>query len=157
MSIGTLLFTWLHGTRVGTDGEGNVYYQERRERPGRRRRRWVLTGAGRSRPPACRRNGMPGCTTPPTAPLPEARRAWVKPHQPNRTGTPLSYRPAGHDYAGGKRARATGDYEAWTPGQLSGATFVAQRSLAETLTGAVVLSWPWASSAMRSPIPGARR
>ena len=27
-----------------------------------------------------------------------------------------SYRPAGHDYQGGKRAKATGDYEAWTPG-----------------------------------------
>jgi NADH:ubiquinone oxidoreductase subunit len=37
-------------------------------------------------------------------------------HQPNLTGTPQAYRPAGHDYAGGRRNRTTGDYEAWTPG-----------------------------------------
>jgi NADH:ubiquinone oxidoreductase subunit len=55
------------------------------------------------------------------APLPaEARRAWQKPHQPNPTGTAASYRPPGHDYAGGKRAAATGDYEAWTPGGQAG-------------------------------------
>ena len=51
------------------------------------------------------------------APLLErARYPWEKPHQANATGTPESYRPPGHDYQGGKRARATGDYEAWTPG-----------------------------------------
>ncbi len=117
MSIGTLLFTWLHGTRVGTDAGGNVYYQERHEQADRRRRRWVLY----------RRGPVEASRVPPEwhawlhytteAPLQEkARRPWEKPHQPNRTGTPLSYRPAGHDYAGGKRARATGDYESWTPG-----------------------------------------
>jgi NADH:ubiquinone oxidoreductase subunit len=31
------------------------------------------------------------------------------------TGTPDGYRPAGHDYEGGIRARAAADYEAWTP------------------------------------------
>jgi NADH:ubiquinone oxidoreductase subunit len=46
----------------------------------------------------------------------EPRRVWEKPHQANLTGTPQGYRPAGHDYAGGKRAAASGDYEAWTPG-----------------------------------------
>ena len=44
------------------------------------------------------------------------RRSWEKPHLPNLTGTPASYRPPGHDYRGGTRDRATGDYEAWTPG-----------------------------------------
>ena len=51
------------------------------------------------------------------APLVEqARRPWEKPHLPNVTGTAAGYRPSGHDYQGGERARATGDYEAWTPG-----------------------------------------
>ena len=27
----------------------------------------------------------------------------------------LAYRPPGHEFKGGKRARATGDYEPWTP------------------------------------------
>ena len=50
------------------------------------------------------------------APLPDTgRKAWQKPHLANATGTPASYRPPGHDYEGGHRARATGDYEAWTP------------------------------------------
>ena len=50
-------------------------------------------------------------------PIPQtARRPWQKPHEPNLTGTPLGYRPPGSDYLGGKRAPATGDYEAWTPG-----------------------------------------
>ena len=50
------------------------------------------------------------------APLPETgRKVWQKPHLANATGTPTSYRPPGHDYEGGHRARATGDYEAWTP------------------------------------------
>jgi NADH:ubiquinone oxidoreductase subunit len=31
------------------------------------------------------------------------------------TGTPLAYRPSGALEKGGKRAAATGDYEAWTP------------------------------------------
>ena len=42
-------------------------------------------------------------------------RPWQKPHQPNPTGTPEAYRPKGHEYLGGKRARATGDYRPWTP------------------------------------------
>ena len=51
------------------------------------------------------------------SPLDATRRLpWMKPHQPNMTGTPQAYRPAGHDLAGGKRAPTAGDYEAWTPG-----------------------------------------
>jgi NADH:ubiquinone oxidoreductase subunit len=41
--------------------------------------------------------------------------AWEKPHQPNLTGTPLAYHPQGSVLRGGHRARATGDYEPWSP------------------------------------------
>jgi len=41
MNLGTWLFTWLKGRRVGEDGSGNVYYEERRPRTGYRVRRWV--------------------------------------------------------------------------------------------------------------------
>ena len=34
---------------------------------------------------------------------------------PNLTGTDAAYRPAGALEKGGKRVRATGDYEAWSP------------------------------------------
>ena len=115
-TIGTRLFTWLKGRVVGRDAAGNVYYEERRPRAGMRKRRWVIY-AGDSEasrvPPEW--HAWLHYTT--DAPLPAERlRPWQKPHQANPTGTPAGYRPSGHDYAGGQRAPATGDYEAWTPG-----------------------------------------
>jgi NADH:ubiquinone oxidoreductase subunit len=115
MNIGTWLFTKLRGRRVGADADGNVYYEERRPRAGYRARRWVLYA---SRPEASEVppewHAWLHYTT--DAPLPEGRRfVWQKPHLPNLTGTPMGYRPPGHDYSGGRRTRATGDYEAWTP------------------------------------------
>jgi NADH:ubiquinone oxidoreductase subunit len=115
MNIGTRLFTYLHGREVGTDAAGNRYFEDRRVVQGTRRRRWVdYAGAveASSIPPEW--HGWMHYTI--DAPLPEVRRrAWQKPHLPNVTGTAASYRPPGHDYAGGIRAAATGDYEAWTP------------------------------------------
>jgi NADH:ubiquinone oxidoreductase subunit len=43
------------------------------------------------------------------------RQPWQKDHQPNLTGTGHAYRPPGHTLKGGRRDRATGDYEPWTP------------------------------------------
>ena len=115
MNIGTRIFTALHGRLVGQDADGNRYYEERRPVAGRRTRRWVAY------------RGVPEASVVPPEwhawlhhvtdqPIPaEARRFWQKPHVPNRTGTPESYRPPGHDYRGGQRQRATGDYEAWVP------------------------------------------
>jgi NADH:ubiquinone oxidoreductase subunit len=115
-TIGTRLFTWLKGRVVGRDAAGNLYYEERQGRSGLRKRRWVIY-AGDSEasrvPPEW--HAWLHYTT--DAPLPaEHVRPWQKPHQANPTGTPAGYRPSGHDYAGGQRAPATGDYEAWTPG-----------------------------------------
>lgn len=116
MNIGTRLFTLFKGRQVGKDPAGNIYYEERRPRAGLRPRRWVAYA------------GTPEATDVPPewhawihyttdAPIPlAARQPWQLPHEPNLTGTPGSYRPPGHDYEGGQRARATGDYEAWSPG-----------------------------------------
>lgn len=115
MSIGTLLFTWLRGSRIGEDAEGNVYYEERKARTGLRRRRWVLYKGGQeaSRVPPEWHSWL-HYTTP--APLSDSeRKPWQAPHQPNLTGTPAGYHPAGSDYAGGVRAPASGDYESWSP------------------------------------------
>lgn len=116
MTIGTRLFTWLHGQSVGHDAVGNVYYQQRRPRPGARTRRWVIyAGAPEASSVPPEWHSWLHHTT--DAPLPElGRKIWQKPHVPNLTGSVGSYRPAGHDYSGGRRAAATGDYEAWTPG-----------------------------------------
>jgi NADH:ubiquinone oxidoreductase subunit len=116
MNLGTWLFTLLKGNLVGTDGAGNNYYEERAIRPNGRARRWIAY-----------KGPVEASAVPPEwhswlhyttdKPIQEsARRAWSKPHIPNATGTQASYRPPGHDYEGGQRDRATGDYEAWTPG-----------------------------------------
>jgi NADH:ubiquinone oxidoreductase subunit len=116
MNIGTWLFTRLKGRQIGSDAAGNIYYEEKRQRPGSlRNRRWVAYAGP-----------LEASVVPPEwhawlhyttdVPLPETgRKVWQKPHLANLTGTPASYRPPGHDYEGGNRARATGDYEAWTP------------------------------------------
>ena len=116
MNLGTRLITLFKGRRIGTDAAGNVYYEERRPRAGHRIRRWVAyNGAVEASRVPPEWHAWLHYTT--DAPLVErTRHSWEKPHLPNATGTPESYRPPGHDYQGGKRARATGDYEAWTPG-----------------------------------------
>jgi NADH:ubiquinone oxidoreductase subunit len=43
-------------------------------------------------------------------------REWEKPHVPNMTGTPNAYRPSGSTLASGRRPKATGDYQPWSPG-----------------------------------------
>jgi NADH:ubiquinone oxidoreductase subunit len=116
MSIGTWLFTLLKGEAVGTDSFGNRYYQERKARPGHTRRRWVMYNGAveASRVPpewhAWLHYSIDVAPLVPTTPRP-----WQKPHIPNMTGTPEAYRPPGHDYEGGRRAKATGDYEPWRP------------------------------------------
>ena len=116
MHLGTWLFTRFKGQLVGTDAAGNSYYEERAIRPNGRARRWIAY-----------KGEVEASAVPPewhswlhyTTDKPiqgSAHRPWNKPHLPNATGTAESYRPPGHDYEGGKRARATGDYESWTPG-----------------------------------------
>ena len=116
MNLGTWLFTLIKGRRVGTDDAGNAYYVERRARTGYRARRWVAY-AGQPEASAVPPEWHAWLHYTTDAPITGApRRQWQKPHLANATGTPGGYRPPGHDYRGGQRDRATGDYEAWTPG-----------------------------------------
>lgn len=123
-SIGTKIFTWLHGQKVGSDGQGNVYYRDKRgplaasTQSMRRERRWVVFAgdADASRIPPEWHAWLHHTTDEVPPPGGPPRRPWMKEHQPNATGTALAYRPPGHTLEGGARARATGDYEAWTPG-----------------------------------------
>jgi len=115
MTLGTRLYTWLHGSEIGRDAANNIYYAQKRVRAGQRPRRWVVyagTAEASQVPPEW--HAWLHYTT--DAPITLANpRPWQKPHLPNATGTPLSYRPPGHDYAGGKRAAASSDYQSWTP------------------------------------------
>jgi NADH:ubiquinone oxidoreductase subunit len=112
---GLVLHTLRAGAHVGRDGVGNHYFEERRGLNGARPRRWVVyAGVTDSSTVAPEWHSWLHYVT--DEPLPETgRKPWQKPHLPNRTGTPAGYRPAGHDYSGGKRAATPADYEAWTP------------------------------------------
>ena len=119
--LGTYLFTRLHGEEVGKDEFGNLYYRRKAGSPvWRDERRWVVyAGDGEIEasmiPPGWNawlhhnREKSP-------AEEPLKVRAWELEHQPNLSGTLKAYAPPGLEPRGGRRAKATGDYEAWRPG-----------------------------------------
>ena len=121
-TIGTALFTRLHGEEVGVDTAGNRYYRSRGKRSGSprevakpdRERRWVIYAGANdaSNVPAEWHGWLHGQYDE----LPKSRlpppRVWEAEYTPNRTGTPDAYRPEG---ASPQRGRRTGDYQAWTP------------------------------------------
>ncbi len=114
--IGTRLFTLFRGQEVGRDSYGNRYYEERRARSAElRRRRWVIFARGQEEATLVPPDWHAWLHYTTDAPLTGPRYDWQKPHQPNLTGTPYAYFPPGHDYRGGRRPPATGDYEAWSP------------------------------------------
>jgi NADH:ubiquinone oxidoreductase subunit len=128
MGINLNPFTWWNGaswgtmlglrgkTRVGEDHLGNIYWQGGRDTHGNPRRWVIYAGANDTSrvPPAWFAWLAHQLDTAPEQALPPPR-PWQKPAMPNQTGTPLAYRPAGALEKGGRRAGATGDYEAWTP------------------------------------------
>jgi NADH:ubiquinone oxidoreductase subunit len=111
---GLYFLTLFKGKFVGSDALGNEYY----ERPGKlHTRRWVVyAGAPEASVIGPEWHSWLHHLT--DAPLPDTgMKPWQRPHRANLTGTPASYRPAGHDYMGGNRAKASADYEAWAPDQ----------------------------------------
>ncbi len=109
-TLNTQIHTWLNGTVVGKDDQGNVFY---RSRDGRRR--WVIyNGEAEASRIGPDWHGWLHHTydeLPTEAPLP--RKAWEKPHQRNLTGTALAYAPPGSIRRGEPKSRR--DYEAWEP------------------------------------------
>jgi NADH:ubiquinone oxidoreductase subunit len=120
-TIGTLLWSRNNGEHVGTDATGNRYY--RTKKPAKsglyagRERRWVIPiGANdASRVPSEWHGWLHGNGEGvPESNLP-APRIWETEFVANETGTDKAYMPQGALQRGGQRARATGDYEAWSP------------------------------------------
>lgn len=116
-TIGTRLFTMFNGVLVGADAAGNRYYREKRTPAGRRQRRWVIFNGEveASRVPPDWHGWLHHSTDDVPTESPLEVKPWEKPHLPNLTGTAGAYRPPGHILRGGKRAKATGDYEPWQP------------------------------------------
>jgi NADH:ubiquinone oxidoreductase subunit len=109
-TLGTRLFTWRKGTKVGEDAEGNAYYQSKDGK-----RRWVIyNGDIDATRVSADWHGWLHFTwneTPDQSPL--VHKAWEKPHQVNPTGTSAAYAPAGSLRQAAPTARD--DYEAWQP------------------------------------------
>jgi NADH:ubiquinone oxidoreductase subunit len=133
VSVLKTIFTWWNGATtgihftvarrarlVGQDELGNRYYEARDDKDSYdkgRKRRWVIykgyADASKVTPDWHGWLRFTFDEPPTTDPL--LRRAWEKDHQPNLTGTIHAWKPQGAIARGGERARATGDYEAWTP------------------------------------------
>lgn len=112
-TLGTRFFTWRKGIKVGEDASGNVYY-----RNDDASKRWVIyKGLAEPTTVPADWHGWLHYTvdTPPTE-GDYTPRDWQKPHRPNLTGTPGAYRPRGSILTPERRPRATGDYDAWSPG-----------------------------------------
>lgn len=111
---GTRLVGWRTGREVGRDVLGNVYFVAK---PGRRDRRWVIYAgepeASQIPPEWHLWLHKTVDKTPDEAPL--KARVWEKPWVPNQTGTTEAHRPSGSLGIAAKRARTTGDYQAWVP------------------------------------------
>lgn len=116
-SIGTRIHTWFAGKLVGADSFGNRYYQAKTASEDGKFRRWVLYKGivEASKVPPLWHSWLHYNTD--TVPLQIETYDWQKTPQPNLTGTTLAYRPEGHITKGGKRQKATGDYQAWSPGE----------------------------------------
>jgi NADH:ubiquinone oxidoreductase subunit len=103
---------------VGTDQTGNRYFRAKPIKGYKRERRWVLykgTPEASKIPPEWHGWIHHQTDAIPANDTQSFRREWQKPAQQNLTGTNAAYRPPGHILKGGKRDKATGDYEAWTP------------------------------------------
>jgi NADH:ubiquinone oxidoreductase subunit len=120
-TFGTQLWTWRFGEAVGQDEQGNRYFRTKGGKIDPSlgfERRWVVYNgyAEASRVPPSWHGWLHHTVN--VAPTEESYtpREWEKPHIPNLTGTPNAYRPPGSTLASGRRPKATGDYQPWTPG-----------------------------------------
>src|SRR5690349_2520824 len=109
-TLGTDLHTRRFGNKVGTDAHGNAYFQGKKDG-----KRWVIYNGPNDAsriPPEWyswihhQIDGLPDEALPPV-------RKFEKEATPNLTGTDLAYRPSGAMERGGRRAAASGDYQAW--------------------------------------------
>jgi NADH:ubiquinone oxidoreductase subunit len=109
-TLGTQLFTWRKGIRVGADDQGNIYYKNKDAS-----RRWVIyNGEAEASRVSPDWHGWLHHTWPhPPTDKPLKHKAWEAPHQENLTGTPAAYAPAGSIRTGAPAQRR--DYEAWEP------------------------------------------
>ncbi|QCP85186.1 NADH:ubiquinone oxidoreductase subunit NDUFA12 [Cereibacter sphaeroides] len=109
-SLGTQLFTWRNGVKVGEDEQGNLFYTSKDGK-----RRWVIYNGEieASRIGADWHGWLHNTWDEPPTSKPLAHKPWEKPHVENLTGTAAAYAPPGSIRRTEPVARR--DYEAWQP------------------------------------------
>ena len=112
-TVGTSLFTRLHGEEVGKDDAGNVYFRGKKNPASR----WVIYSGDNdgSRVPPDWQAWLKGTIDDlPQKSLPAARK-FEQPPVHYLTGTMAAFRPDGSLAKAMVRPASTGDYEAWKP------------------------------------------
>jgi NADH:ubiquinone oxidoreductase subunit len=109
-TLGTQLWTWRNGKRVGADEQGNVFYRNADDS-----RRWVIFNGDMeaSRVSPDWHGWLHRTFDQPPTERPLVHKAWEKAHLPNLTGTDKAYAPAGSLRRADPAPRT--DYEAWKP------------------------------------------
>ena len=109
-TLGTQLYTWRKGEKIGEDDQGNVFYQTTGGA-----RRWVIFNgeAEASRVSPDWHGWLHHTWDEPPTESPLQHKTWEKPHQENLTGTASAYAPAGSLRKTAPIERT--DYEAWVP------------------------------------------
>ncbi|NUB46559.1 NADH:ubiquinone oxidoreductase subunit NDUFA12 [Fertoebacter nigrum] len=109
-TVGTQIYTWRKGQKVGEDAQGNLFYQTADGK-----RRWVIFNgeAEASRVEPDWHGWLHHTWDQPPNKVPLVHKAWEKPHQENLSGTAAAYAPPGSIRRSEPAARQ--DYEAWQP------------------------------------------
>lgn len=109
-TLGTRLYTWRKGVKVGEDAQGNEFYRNKDDS-----KRWVCyAGEPEASRISADWHGWLHRTfddNPANSPL--AHKDWEKPHEDNMTGTAMAYVPAGSIRR--EKPVERSDYEAWQP------------------------------------------
>jgi NADH:ubiquinone oxidoreductase subunit len=115
--ISTRLMTAMTGVLVGEDALGTRYFREKKTPKGLRERRWaIFAGEPEASLITPEWHGWMHHTAPAPVPM-SARKPWQLPFRGNVSGTRDAVFPPGHVLGKGARAKATGDYQPWTPAE----------------------------------------
>ena len=109
-TLGTQLYTWRKGIKVGQDGSGNIFFRDKDDS-----RRWVIFNGEveASRVSAEWHGWLHRTWDEPPSEKPLPKKSWEIDHRPNVTGSLDSYKPSGS--LNRRDIKERRDYEAWSP------------------------------------------
>ena len=116
-TFGTALMTWWRGDFVGSDEQGNRYYQDKKNISlnGTHPRRWVVYNGDvdASRVPPEWHGWLHYTVDQTPVAAPPQHHAWEQPHQMNLTGTRNAHKPTPTGQIDGAAQNA--GYQSWRP------------------------------------------